>query len=927
LQLNEEFDANFELLTAHGPFPWQRELFGEFLQKRFPKTRNIPTGLGKTSIIAIWLLALAHHARSRTMTMTDVPRRLVYVVNRRTVVDQATREAEEVREALVTKPELQPVADALRSMALPASDPPLAISTLRGQFADNAEWRNDPARAAVVVGTVDMIGSRLLFSGYGCGFKSRPLHAGFLGQNTLLVHDEAHLEPAFQKLISTIESEQKRCRETQALADLGRFRVMALTATSRSGNEPSHLTDDDRAHPVIRERIEAKKGIAFHPVEAEKSTPDRVAEQALAYEDGGKAILIFLRRLEHVEKVMARLPSRRAQVLTGTLRGLERDALAKEDPVFARFIPKWGDAQVAPASGTVFLVCTSAGEVGVNISADHLVCDLTPFDSMAQRFGRVNRFGGGNAHIDIVHPVRGKTTASIELTARATSTSSTRSNLDFGAPSDASGGDDAGTMAKPLSRFDEACVKTLSVLLQLPPREDGRYDGSPAALGDLPVAARQAAFTPQPETLEATDVLFDAWALTSIRERLPGRPPVADWLHGVAEWEPPETHVAWREEVAWITPELLSRYEPEELLEDYPLKPHELLRDRTIPRVFDHLEAIARRCHELFAWLIEPDGKVRVLPLPTLVERDRYKKPVIDLADSTVLLPPAAGGLENGMLNGSVAFDESQPGRYDVSDQWKDEKENLRRCRVWDDDEPPEGMRLARTIDTRLEAGEESADDEQSPGRRYWFWYVRPRSADDDGSRIARVAQLLDPHLQSAAHFASAIVAKLGLSEPEATAVTLAARWHDLGKNRATWQRSIRNADYPGRVLAKSGSKMWPIDLNGYRHEFGSLIDLSRLPEFLELSADVQDLLQHLIAAHHGRARPHFPADEAFDPERAEDLSGSFAREVPRRFARLQRTYGRWGLAYLESLVRAADAMASQPSYGLAAAAPGSVRQ
>jgi len=37
------------------------------------------------------------------------------------------------------------------------------------------------------------------------------------------------------------------------------------------------------------------------------------------------------------------------------------------------------------------------------------------------------------------------------------------------------------------------------------------------------------------------------------------------------------------------------------------------------------------------------------------------------------------------------------------------------------------------------------------------------------------------------------------------------------------------------------------------------------------------------------------------------------AREVPVRFARLERKYGRWGLAYLESLVRAADAIASLP--------------
>jgi len=113
-------------------------------------------------------------------------------------------------------------------------------------------------------------------------------------------------------------------------------------------------------------------------------------------------------------------------------------------------------------------------------------------------------------------------------------------------------------------------------------------------------------------------------------------------------------------------------------------------------------------------------------------------------------------------------------------------------------------------------------------------------------------------------------------------------------------------------VLAKSGGNVLSIEITSYRHEFGSLIDVSGDPDFCQLTPDVQDLVLHLIAAHHGRARPHFTIDEAFDPEHTEKASAQIAREVPRRFARLQQKYGRWGLAYLESLVRAADALASQ---------------
>ena len=153
----------------------------------------------------------------------------------------------------------------------------------------------------------------------------------------------------------------------------------------------------------------------------------RLVETALTYRDTGEKILIFLHGVENVKTVSDQIAdalkkgkkdtTTRVATLTGTLRGLERDVLtgARNDEgneslqelaeVFARFLPsRNGETKDETRNAeTVYLVCTSAGEVGVNISADHLICDLTTFESMAQRFGRVNRFGEGDANIDVFH--------------------------------------------------------------------------------------------------------------------------------------------------------------------------------------------------------------------------------------------------------------------------------------------------------------------------------------------------------------------------------------------------------------------------------------------------------------------------------------------------------------------------------------------
>jgi len=524
------------------------------------------------------------------------------------------------------------------------------------------------------------------------------------------------------------------------------------------------------------------------------------------------------------------------------------------------------------------LICTSAGEVGVNISADHMVGDLTPFESMTQRLGRVNRFGFGEACIDIVH---------------------------------LAGFD---TKEKPL---EVARERTLALLKKLPRLEDGRFHASPQALGDLPLAERLAAFSPPPTILPVSDILFDAWALTTIRGAIPGRPPVEPYLHGINEWEPPQTEVAWREEVWELRPQFKDeedrkQEEPKqrkrlaklaaELLEDFPIKSHEVLRERS-DRVFTAMKKLAAP-PETPAWLMDEKDAVFVSTLGELLAGE---KEILD--NKTLLLPPQAGGLENGLLVATAKHDPSRTNFYDVADEWYDAGGRQLRQREWDAPKPPGGMKLERIIPIR------DSDDEEAEPTKTWYWFVRPAAEDSPNARSRREYDL-QAHLDDAKAAAERFLETLRLDAELRRAVILAAWFHDLGKDRKHWQRGIGNIDYPVRKWAKSGNLMAAIERSTYRHEFGSLLDVQGQAEFISLKPDLQQLVLQLIGAHHGRARPHFPGDEAFDHEAKGWEVAGIAASVPGRYAHLQRKYGRWGLAYLESLVRAADALASRKAEG-----------
>ncbi|MEN9892251.1 MAG: hypothetical protein RLY78_2546, partial [Pseudomonadota bacterium] len=484
------------------PFPWQRRLLAQWLEGRAPRAMDLPTGLGKTSVMAIWLVARALGAR--------LPRRLVYVVDRRAVVDQATAVAESLRQCVAADPELK------KALGL-AGD--LPISTLRGQFVDNRQWLVDPAAPAIVIGTVDMVGSRLLFSGYGVSRKMRPYHAGLLGADAMVVLDEAHLVPPFERLLDQVvhrqQADQRGARDAAATA-VPSMQLLTLSATgrSRSASETFTLDAEDQAHPVVRQRLQASKSIRLMRSVESKLLPDTLALEAWSLlAEGRKAgrILVFVNSRNQARKVEAALikqagkhPTFQCELFVGGRRVHEREAAAERLTTLG-FVA--GSADVASVPAVV--VATAAGEVGVDLDASDAVADIVAWERMVQRLGRVNRRGLGQASVMLV-PV-----------------------------------------SDPAEEVAPRHAASLALLERLPRTLDAALDGSPAAL----VALKQqpdvadlliAASTPAPLYPPLKRAVVDAWAMTSLDVHT-GRPEVAPWLRGWPdEEEEPQVAVIWR---------------------------------------------------------------------------------------------------------------------------------------------------------------------------------------------------------------------------------------------------------------------------------------------------------------------------------------------------------------------------------------------
>lgn len=896
-------------------FPWQTRLLQEhFSQGAVPEALDIPTGLGKTSIIAIWAAARAGGAK--------LPRRLVYVVDRRAVVDQATTEAERIRDVIEKDVELKQALGVTRS---------LSISTLRGQFIDNKEWLEDPSSPAIVVGTVDMIGSRLLFEGYRCSRKMRPYHAALLGADALIVLDEAHLVPAFEAMVraATTDARLKAPSSNEHRRAVPASQIMSLSATGRGANMAFGLHDSDFEHPIVSRRLNAsKRARVADPVESD-ALAETMAKKAWELTDGGERrarVLLFVdsRKLaQEVDEALHDLAKGdgstqeiavATELFVGGRRVLERQRAAEKLEALGLIAGSKNTPETP-----VFVIATSAGEVGVDLDADHAVLDLVEWERMVQRLGRVNRRGDGAANVWIVPAaLDDKTEDALAKDEKIRAQRATDEHED-----EDNDEDESEKPPKKLKEDERERVvrwrrreATARAILSLP-SANGAHDASPRALTALKrelVALIEAGSTPAPLHPELTRAVVESWSMTSLEEHT-GRPNIAPWIRGWVE-EDAQTTVAWR---TWLP----MKRDAEAFFDAAPVDTAETLEQETtavLDWLLKRVTQVSKRKEDARDASATDDDETETTKRPalrpgdavmfvlgdhprgwTLGELDdldkREKDQLLrDITGGTVVVDARLGGLDDhGLLDPKVdgATDASERARLSFRVREVEDLED-----IGDDEWRVEDMFVSRT----------NMDGEAVA------WLVvetdpKQQSTTADGRSTSGREQRLDEHQAWAGEHARRIGERVGLRREHVELLELAAVLHDEGKKAERWQRAFR-VPRDKRPLAKSTSRPIQSILAGYRHELGSLPFAERDPRVVALTPEDRDLVLHLIASHHGFARPILRTDGYEDAPPS--VLVERARTIALRFARLEKRWGPWGLAWWEALLRAADQNASR---------------
>lgn len=948
-----EFGDFFRGVHGVDPFPWQQRLAEQVLtQGRWPDVLALPTGSGKTSVLDVALFCLA-------AAPERFARRVVLVIDRRVVVDQGAARAQHIESALqaATAGIVARVAQRLRALwGGQDGQSPIETAVLRGGMPRDDAWARRPDRPVLAVSTVDQVGSRLLFRGYGVSSRMSSVHAGLLGHDALFLLDEVHLSVPFAQTLLALRG---RWRGFHGAALPDRWGVVRMSATpglaeaddQRFGMDSPAWAYDEQ-HPVLRPRLVAAKRARLQEVHV-KGRDEQEKGQVLArhcaraarqmLERGVMTVCVVVNRVAVARHAAADLSASDAvdvQLLTGRMRGLDRDAHLRS------LLPRVEAGRSRSQSDRpLVVVATQCIEAGADFDFDALVTECASLDALRQRFGRLDRLGRlGETHATIL--------------ARS---------------------DQVADAADPDPIYGPALKATWHWL----GGDVAEVDFGVAAMEQrLKDAAVEDLLAPHPQAPILLPAHLDAWCQTHPRPW--PDPEVPLWLHGPRRGEP-EVQLVWRADIdiaAAATPKGLG-LQIDRLTACPPAAAEALSLPMSAVRRWLAGSSETLLADAPMAQEEARDDRPSVAPRQALVwaGEDSRATDGTDLEPGmTLVLHADDGGIHGGNWD-PEATDAPVSDLGDLA-QWQTRRRATLRLhpatlpaalqgaapcpRAGEDDDPRSLREKARDWLAAQPQDLPAPWPEVIGALRRRCRVIRHQdgtltlvapptrgegvSTEDDGASFTEQECSLALHSQHVRSWAERFVNSLGLPALVARDIVLAAWLHDVGKADPRFQRwlvggsEVRLAllDEP---LAKSGQTLrdrtarelareqagYP---SGYRHELLS-VAMVQLNQVLLAQAHDADLVLHLVGSHHGWCRPFAPLR---DDE--QDLAVSCTLQqgpggltatleagtrhrlarldsgVADRFWRLTERYGWWGLAWLEAILRLADHRASESGGG-----------
>ncbi|MFP4216898.1 MAG: type I-U CRISPR-associated helicase/endonuclease Cas3 [Phycisphaerae bacterium] len=1013
----DQFDDYFHTLHGHQPYPWQCRLAQRAVNGGWPGAIDLPTGSGKTACIDIAIFALACQA-SHPVTNRTAPRRIFFCVNRRVIVDEAHTRARQIAKDLFKAeqygsngdPLLRKVASSLREIAGTSTGeeiPPLDVVELRGGIYRDNRWARSITQPTIVCTTLDQLGSRLLFRGYGVSPNAAPVQAALIAYDSLILLDEAHISEPFRQTLDHVHRYLAPRQWAEESIGVRPVTIVPMTATPNEEMVKRgviRLQGDDRQNRRLLDRLTASKPAKLRDVKDVATETIEIAKEAC--KASPVAVGIIVNRIATARAIYNQLrelqvePSDKKrkipndaviELVIGSMRPIDRDAQAQ------RLRKLVGPDRPAITETPSFTVATQCLEVGADYDFDVLITECASLDALRQRFGRLNR--AGRAMDARAYVLINKKDAK------------EKPKLKKDSPADPIYGNALAHTWNWLNKhateetIDEKTVKRIDfgidVFAELL-HEHGENNRPPKDLL-APSASLNA-----PVMLPA---YMDFWCQTAPRP-VPD-PDVSLFIHGTENSEP-DVQVCWRADL--IEDDHMTREQWCDVVALLPPTSAECM-NLPISRVrrwlSDQMDKAQDHGDMLGVNELDDDKKNQgehppSLQYPGVLWRGSTDTGLIaaagDLRPGDTLVLPASQGQSRvlGHLPDTHDGDhaptgESQetphpPAVNDVAETAFTRARDLAairlhpslRSRLPDDkvfetllagaaerEEPPTSPQWRALLQAAAETLDQESPLKQAmchlvsnglqvepyPDRRgvvltgrkrlgtAFDWFIPSMDdGDDDISRVRRDDPiLLTDHVR---HIEATVEASLRLLPLDLPAETykVAAKLHDLGKADERFQAMLRRTDrtdawllvgLTSAILAKSDglpqtqaqrrqARQRAGLPEGFRHEMLS-VQLAELSAQLPDDAALRDLVLHLVAAHHGRARPFAPVvqdDElppvevngvALSQEQRRQLTPAHRLDsgIAERFWTLTRRFGWWGLAYLEAVLRLADQQAS----------------